>query len=139
MNVKLISCESEVDAIVPIMNELRPQYSEEQLKLKIVNLMDHGYKIAYAHDGINVMSVGGFVFRENLALGKHVYLDDLVTNGRIRSQGAGKTLLNWIMRHAKTQGCTHISLDSHVTRFEAHRFYLREGFHIVGHHFEKAL
>ncbi|MEH2265848.1 hypothetical protein [Nostoc sp.] len=39
------------------------------------------------------------------------------------------------MEYAKNHGCKHLSLDSGVQRFGAHRFYLMERMKITSHHF----
>ena len=41
----------------------------------------------------------------------------------------------WLKAYSRGHGCSQLQLDSGVQRFEAHRFYLREGFHISSHHF----
>jgi len=58
-----------------------------------------------------------------------------VTAERRRSTGAGKRMIDWLKEHARSLGCRQLELDSGVQRFGAHRFYLREGFHIPSHHF----
>ena len=70
-----------------------------------------------------------------LAWGKHMYIEDLVTDSERRSQGLGRVMMDWLKSHAREHGCEQIHLDSSVRRFPAHRFYLREGFKIASHHF----
>ncbi|WP_448213937.1 GNAT family N-acetyltransferase [Colwellia sp. MEBiC06753] len=72
---------------------------------------------------------------EKLAWGKHIYIDDLVTNQQYRSTGVGTLLIDWLKQYAKAQGCQQLHLDSGEQRFAAHRFYLRHGFNIASHHF----
>ncbi len=82
-----------------------------------------------------MLCVAGFNIGEKLAWGKHIYIDDLVTNEQFRSTGAGAYLMTWFKAYAQEQGCGQIHLDSGVQRFAAHRFYLREHFNIASHHF----
>jgi GNAT superfamily N-acetyltransferase len=70
-----------------------------------------------------------------LELRGDLYVDDLVTAERHRSTGAGTRMLDWLKAHALALGRRQLQLDSGVQRFGAHRFYLREGFHISSHHF----
>jgi hypothetical protein len=44
-------------------------------------------------------------------------------------------MIEWLKAHALDLGCRQLHLDSGVQRFGAHRFYLRAGFNIGGHHF----
>ena len=79
--------------------------------------------------------MAGFSVGEKLAWGKHIYIEDLVTNAKYRSCGVGQFLLDWFKTYARANNCEQIHLDSGVQRFAAHRFYLREGFNIASHHF----
>lgn len=80
-------------------------------------------------------AVAGFHLRENLPWGRHLYVDDLVTDATRRSMGAGRALIDWLVGHARAAGCGRIELNSGAQRFAAHRFYLRERFEITSYHF----
>lgn len=86
-----------------------------------------------------VVAVAGFIIGHKLAWGKHLYLDDLVTDSNSRSIGAGEALINWLTEYALANECEQFHLDSGVQRFAAHKFYLKEGFHIASHHFQHQL
>jgi GNAT superfamily N-acetyltransferase len=135
MQVKLLSEEAELDKIGPVLRELRPQYSQEQLLRQIKKQQTNGYQLAWVEEDGAVLCVAGFVIAEKLAWQKHLYVDDLVSSESQRSRGAGKLLMDWLKQYAREQGCQQLHLDSGVQRFAAHRFYLREGFAIASHHF----
>ncbi|MBI3921087.1 MAG: GNAT family N-acetyltransferase, partial [Armatimonadetes bacterium] len=82
-----------------------------------------------------VVAVAGFRLSENLAWGRFLYVDDLVTDEAERSRGHGQELLEWLLEYAHQQDCDQFHLDSGVQRFGAHRFYLRHGMDITSHHF----
>ena len=94
-----------------------------------------GYFLAYCESGGEIRSVAGYRYSENLAYGKFMYVDDLVTTTDDRSKGFGKQLFDWLVAQAKTDGCAVFALDSGVHRFDAHRFYLVNRMNIVSHHF----
>ncbi len=135
MEVKLATSDEQIEAVCPVMLELRPQYDEQSLKQRIKLQQQQGYQLAYVEDNGNVLSAAGFVIGEKLAWGRHIYVDDLVTAAAHRSTGAGKLLMDWLKDFGRQQGCGQLHLDSGVQRFRAHRFYLREGFNINSHHF----
>jgi GNAT superfamily N-acetyltransferase len=97
------------------------------------------YSLAFLEIEGEVKSVAGFRFGSNLAWGKYLYVDDLVTKSSVRSQGFGDALFDWLVEHAKQHGCVHLHLDSGVQRFGAHAFYLRKKMIISSHHFALAL
>ena len=135
MQVKIAESLEELKLISPVLLQLRAQYSEDTLVKQIQSQQAEGYRIAYVLNGENVLSVAGFVMGQKLAWKKHIYVDDLVTNAAHRSTGAGKFLIAWLKQYGLDNGCQQLHLDSGVTRFAAHRFYLREGFDITSHHF----
>ena len=89
--------------------------------------------------GSKVVAAAGFRLLENLAWGRFLYVDDLVTDAAHRSQGHGDALMNWLMAHARAAGCAELHLDSGVERFGAHRFYLARRMDITSHHFAMKL
>ena len=64
-----------------------------------------GYLLAGLWDGDSVCAVAGYRIGNNLAWGKYLYVDDLVTDGNRRSEGHGKQLLDWLCAQAREQGC----------------------------------
>jgi GNAT superfamily N-acetyltransferase len=82
-----------------------------------------------------VVAVAGFRVGENLAWGRFLYVDDLVTLTTHRSKGVGASLLSWLRDVASNEGCVQLHLDSGAQRKDAHRFYEREGMLVAGFHF----
>lgn len=138
MRVQLLDSEEELTPVAQVLLQLRPQYSLEGIKTQLRKQRQNGYQLAYVSEGEQVFCVAGFVVADKLAWGRHIYVDDLVTDENCRSTGAGHALINWLKDYAKEIGCGQIHLDSGVQRFAAHRFYLREGFIIASHHFSIA-
>ena len=135
MEVRLLKSDSEIDIVGNVILQLRPQYNLESLRKQISTQRKNGYQIAYVAEHDDVLCVAGFVISEKLAWGKHIYIDDLVTDEHRRSTGAGAFLIKWFKNYAKENECQQIHLDSGVQKFPAHRFYLRERFKIASHHF----
>lgn len=135
MQVKLLESDTELALITPVLLELRPQYEPDTLRTQIRKQQEYGYQIAYVVEADEVLCVAGFLIGEKLAWQRHLYIDDLITTEAARSSGAGKLVLDWLKRYALDQGCQQLHLDSGVSRFAAHRFYLREGMFISSHHF----
>jgi GNAT superfamily N-acetyltransferase len=135
MNIKIAESDAELARISDVLLELRGAFTKDALIAQIKVQQREGYRVAYLESRGEVLCVAGFVVGTKLAWGKHLYVDDLVTAERHRSTGAGKQMIDWLKDHALGLGCRQLQLDSGVQRFGAHRFYLREGFHISSHHF----
>ena len=135
MEVRLLQPEDELKAVAPLLLQLRPHFDLNGLVARIKIQQKNGYKLACVVSDGKVLCVAGFVTGYKLAWGKHIYIDDLVTDGKYRSTGAGKFLMEWFKSYARENGYEEIHLDSSVLRFPSHKFYLASGFHIASHHF----
>lgn len=135
MEVKFLEKNSDYALVMEVLLQLRPDYDLNSLSAQVEKQQLSDYKVVYAKSSECVLAVAGFSVGEKLAWGKHIYIEDLVTNSQFRSQGVGRVLIDWFKSYALEIGCKQIHLDSGVQRFQAHKFYLREGFHIASHHF----
>lgn len=139
MTIKLADSAAALEQCFPIMVQLRPHLHRDEFLQQVARQQAAGYHIAYIEVEQNVQAVAGFRISENLAWGKFLYIDDLVTDEAVRSHGYGGQLLTWIADYAHQQGCTQLHLDSGVIRYAAHKFYLNQGFIISGYHFFRQL
>lgn len=118
--------------------QLRPQLAGRYLSTMIRVLNDSAEMCAVIEGG-NVAGLAVFRVYENTFQGKHLYIDDLITDEALRSRGIGRLILNHLTHIAQARGCGALTLDSGTQRARAHAFYFREGFTITSFHFVKPL
>jgi len=135
MTICIATTDEQLNSIATVLLQLRPQYDQDSLIRQIKKQQATGFNIAYHVIDGQVSFVAGFVITEKLAWGKALYVDDLVTDNTLRSQGAGKAMIAWLKNHGREQGCLELHLDSGMQRKDAHRFYDREGFARASLHF----
>jgi GNAT superfamily N-acetyltransferase len=135
MEIRIAATDTEIAACWPVMHELRPHVAEAEFLARVRNQEKAGYRLLLAEEEGGVVAVAGFRIGENLAWGRFLYVDDLVTLPAHRSKGTGSALLSWLKAHAAEQGCGQLHLDSGLQRRDAHRFYEREGLPAAGCHF----
>ncbi|MGE0080502.1 MAG: GNAT family N-acetyltransferase [Thiohalomonadaceae bacterium] len=135
MNIRLASTDAEITACYPVMRELRPHIAEHEFLPRVRSQQAAGYQLAFVEEQGEVVAVAGFRRGENLAWGRFLYVDDLVTASTCRSRGHGAHLLAWLKRTAAEHGCAQLHLDSGIQRKDAHRFYEREGMSVSSLHF----
>lgn len=133
--ISIAKSATEIAGCFPVMAQLRPHLQREEFIARVQRQTTDGYRLAYLNADGNVKSVAGYRISENLAWGRFLYVDDLVTDAAARSLGYGKALLAWLTGHARQNGCAQLHLDSGMQRKDAHRFYLREGMDNAGFHF----
>ncbi|WP_166423710.1 GNAT family N-acetyltransferase [Paraglaciecola sp. 20A4] len=135
----LATTEKQISACYPLMYQLRPHLNQSEFIEQVICQQQSGYQILQAFRDKTLSGVAGFIIGHKLAWGKHMYVDDLITDIQQRSLGVGAIMLQWLEQNALQHGCGQLRLDSGVQRFAAHKFYLREGFVISSHHFAKSL
>jgi GNAT superfamily N-acetyltransferase len=124
--------------------ELRPQRAPSET---LVALADRqraaGYRLvgSFEPGEDDAAAVAGFRVQDNLAWGRHLYVDDLVTRADRRGRGHGAALMRWLAKEACRAGCEQLHLDSGVgpEREDAHRLYFNAGLRISSYHFQAAV
>ncbi|MBE9515531.1 MAG: GNAT family N-acetyltransferase [Proteobacteria bacterium] len=134
-NIMLCQTDVEILSCYPVMSQLRPQIDENEFVGCVRDQMQAGYQLVCIQTNDVVSAVAGYRIAKNLAWGKYLYVDDLVTDSATRSTGMGKQLLHWLIEEARNNSCSQCHLDSGVQRLDAHRFYEREGMHFASQHF----
>jgi GNAT superfamily N-acetyltransferase len=129
----------EIERCYSTMAELRPHLTREEFVPRVQLQQRDGYQLAFLENEGEVVAAAGFRLLQNLAWGRFLYVDDLVTKADARSQGFGEKLFEWLVNHAKSHNCQQLHLDSGVQRYGAHRFYLSLNMSITSHHFAMSL
>lgn len=128
-----------IEVCFDVMSQLRTHLVRDEFVERVQRQMKDGYRfVAVECDGV-IVAAAGYRISENLAWGRFMYVDDLVTDEHARSCGHGQLLLDWLIARARDEGCEEFHLDSGVHRFAAHRFYLRNRMDISSHHFSRRL
>ena len=98
-----------------------------------------GARMCVATEGGAVLGVAVYRISENTFEGLHLYVDDLVTDEKLRSRGVGRALMEHLQGLARAAECEATTLDSGTQRVQAHKFYFREGMVVSSFHFRKPL
>ena len=123
----------------PVMVQLRPHLTTDDFVTQSLRQMQDGYRLARAEVAGKVVALAGYRIMENLAWGRFLYVDDLVTAEGARSHGVGAAIFDFLVRTAREAGCAELHLDSGVQRFGAHRFYFAQRMAITSYHFAMKL
>ncbi len=138
--IRELTTNEQLGAAYEVMSQLRPHLSLKKFLAQVhYQRENENYHLVGLFQDAALMCLGGFRTMTNLACGKFVYVDDLVSDHSSRSSGHGAKLLDWIANYGRLNGCVQLHLDSGVQRHGAHRFYLRERMDIVYYHFKRDL
>ena len=131
--------EAAIRAAWPLVAQLRPHLEADALVTQLQRQFGEGFRANVLYDDGVPRAYAGWRVHENLVYGRHMYVDDLVTDETARSRGYGKAMLDWLKAEAERLDCARLQLDSGTWRKDAHAFYLREGLRIEAFHFGIAL
>ncbi len=136
MQIHIAETEQEIRNCYAVMSQLRPHLSLENFVEQVKRQMkDSNFRLVYLSENAEIKAVAGIRVAEWLGTGKNLEIEDLVADENERSQGFGGKLFDWIVEYAKGENCNLIKLVSHVSRFDAHRFYLSKRMKIEAHYF----
>ncbi|MEH1893494.1 MAG: GNAT family N-acetyltransferase [Nostoc sp.] len=135
MSIQLGESDFQILKCFAVMFQLRPHLEQAKFVEQVRYQMKEGYQLVFLEVEQQAVAVAGFRIYTCLASGKFLYIDDLVVDELKRSQSYGKQLFQWLIEYARNHDCEHLSLDSSVQRFAAHRFYLMQRMSITSHHF----
>lgn len=131
--------DKEIEKCFSVILELRPHLVKESFLKLVRNMENEGFMLAYIEENDEVVSVAGYRIGTSLFMGKHLYVDDLVTLETKRSKGYGERMISWLRTFAQKNKCQYFHLDSGTQRHSAHKFYFREGLTIASYHFSEEL
>jgi GNAT superfamily N-acetyltransferase len=137
--VQLAESSAQIARCFTVMHQLRPKLREEEFVERIQQQQREGYRLAFLEAEGGIASVAGFRVMHVLWSEKTLYVDDLVTDEAMRSQGFGEQMMGWLVARAREEGCATFSLDSGTHRHQAHAFYFRQGLRITDFHFQMPL
>lgn len=139
MNLKLKSIDiTFINEISIFIKQLNPNKEIEDIKtlVKELFLYDNYYCFGL-FDNEKLIGISGAWITTRVYSGKQLEIDHFVIDENKRSTGLGKLFLDEIENWAKSQNCLHIELNAYVQTEKAHKFYFRNGFKILGFHFQK--
>jgi len=122
-----------------LVQQANPLLTKKNFDFRLKKMRAQGYRcIAYVEKGAYI-GLCGFWQGTRFWCGDFIDLDNVVVDEKIRKQGIGKKMLDWVEKEAKRLKCDQLGLDCYTSYHDAHRFYFREGYIIKGYHFTKAL
>lgn len=127
------------DLAFPLIRLLNKDMTRPKYKKLLAEMLPLGYRCIGAFEGKKLLGVTGFWTGTRFWCGRYIALDNVVVDKGLRSRGIGSKMVAWVEKEGKRLGYNHAELDSYVTAHDAHRFYFREGYCILGHHFTKKM
>ncbi|TQQ81179.1 GNAT family N-acetyltransferase [Halonotius terrestris] len=106
-----------------VIEQLRPRVNAEEYFEYLEQMTTTGYRLFGLFVDDELAAVAGVNIGVNMYYGRHLWIDELVTDSKHRSEGYGAQLMAYLEDWASERGCNKVALSSGLQREEAHRFY----------------
>jgi GNAT superfamily N-acetyltransferase len=139
LSIRELTTQKEWLSMHALIRQLNKDLNKKQFETVLIEMLDKGYRCVGAYEENTLIGVMGFWVGYRFWCGKYIDIDNAIIDKHSRSRGIGKKLLAWIEKEGRRLSCDMAVLDSYTTSAQAHRFYFREGYCILGYHFTKHL
>ncbi|MEH6406076.1 MAG: GNAT family N-acetyltransferase [Leeuwenhoekiella sp.] len=130
----------DISTFLPLVHELMGHTVDDiVLAERFSEMFNHNYECHGVYWEEKLIGVFGLWFAMRHYAGKTCEADHVYINDAYRSKGIGKQVFAWIFNYAKEKGCASSELNSYVSNYPSHKFYMNEGYNILGYHFLKKL
>lgn len=136
--IRLINQE-ELHTILPFLQMLNEKTSADILSERLKDMQTHNYKCVGVYDGDKLIGITGIWILTKHYIGKHIEPDNVIIHPDYRNQKIGEQLFQWIFDYARTQGCVASELNCYVQNHKGVRFWINQGYRIIGYHMQKLL
>ncbi len=129
----------ELPDILPLVQLLNPKLEAEVLSERLQVMFGQGYQCVGIFVNHKLAGVAGLWSLCKLYVGKHIEPDNVIIHPDYRGKGLGKRLFEFIDQYAKEAGFEALELNCYVNNSEAHKFWMNEGYRVLGFHFQKRI
>ena len=136
--IKLIDTDK-LYSIIPLLRVLNEKIDEDTLKQRLEEMIRQGYQCVGIYDQEMLAGISGLWFLTKYYVGKHIEPDNVIILPQYRGKGLGEQLMKWIYEYARSQGCTASELNCYVNNHGGQKFWMNEGYRVIGFHYQKML
>lgn len=130
----------EIHLAIPLVFKLnRGAIDHAILEIRFSDMIRQNYQCAAVFGEGRLIGVCGLWFCTRHYAGKSVELDHVFMEEDFRGKTIGKQFMNWIETYVRSIGYETMELNAYVSNHKSHKFYINEGFEILGYHFLKKL
>lgn len=129
MKIHIAKTPSDLEKLYPLLAELRTHLTYESF----LDIYHHAhkndqYELVGFFEEDNVIALIGYRVLYDFVRGRHLYIDDLITNEIVRSQGLGAKVLEFAEEKARELKCTGgLRLCAGIENAGGIKFYEKNG------------
>lgn len=136
--IRLIPKE-QMHSIIPLLRILNDSIDEATLQERLQDMMQRNYECAGMYDNDKLIGICGLWILNKYYVGKHIEPDNVMLLPEYRNKGAGEAMMAWVYEYGRSQGCIASELNCYVVNDKGMKFWLNQGYKIIGFHCQKKL
>jgi GNAT superfamily N-acetyltransferase len=136
--IKLIE-NNDLGIIIPLLKVLNTSIDEQTLQERLAEMKQHSYNCVGVFDGEKLVAICGFWILVKHYVGKHIEPDNVFVLPEYQGRKIGEQMMNWIYNYGKEAGCIASELNCYVSNSAGVKFWINQGYKIIGYHFQKHL
>ncbi len=138
-DIRLIPKE-ELPSTIPLLRMLNNNnIAEEVLKERMQDMLQRNYACVGVYDQDKLIAISGVWVLNKFYVGKHIEPDNVMVHPGYQGKGIGDLMMQWIHDYARSKGCIAAELNCYVSNEKGIRFWINQGYKILGFHFQKKL
>lgn len=129
----------ELHTILPFLQMLNENTSLATLEIRLKEMEANKYRCVGVYDADKLIGISGLWILTKHYVGKHIEPDNVIIHPDYRNKKIGEQLFQWIFDYAREQGCVASELNCYVHNHKGVRFWINQGYRIIGYHMQKLL
>ena len=138
ISFKLLN-ETNKSAIIPFLLLLDKKITEDILEVRLIEMFAQGYKCVGIFEEEKMIGISGLWIMTKYYVGKHIEPDNVIIHPDYRGAGVGEALMKWIYEYAISQNCIASELNCYVSNNAGQKFWINQGYKVIGFHYQKLL
>lgn len=129
----------QLQTIIPLLRILNDAIDESTLQERLEDMQQRNYECAGVYDAGRLVGICGLWILNKYYVGKHIEPDNVMILPEYRNKGIGEKMMAWVYEYGRAQGCIASELNCYVVNDKGIRFWLNQGYKIIGFHCQKKL
>jgi GNAT superfamily N-acetyltransferase len=129
----------QMHSIIPLLRILNASIDEATLQERLQDMMQRNYECAGVYDNDQLIGICGLWILNKYYVGKHIEPDNVMLLPEYRNKGVGEQMMEWVYEYGRSQGCIASELNCYVVNDKGIKFWLNQGYKIIGFHCQKKL
>ena len=130
---------NQLHTIIPLLRILNDAIDETTLQERLEDMMQRNYECAGVYDNGLLIGICGLWILNKYYVGRHIEPDNVMILPEYRNKGVGEEMMAWVYEYGRSQGCIASELNCYVVNDKGIRFWLNQGYKIIGFHCQKKL